>query len=92
MKKPLIIAVDFDGTCVAHEYPKIGRDVGAVPVLRRLAGDGRILFMEFTAKDVACIPTGSDGKIRLHGATPVGEVDLDEILAHDAPVKMTEAR
>ena len=53
---------------------------------------GRILFMEFTAKDVACIPTGSDGKIRLHGATPVGEVDLDEILAHDAPVKMTEAR
>ena len=33
----MIIAVDFDGTCVTHEYPEIGRDIGAVPVLRELA-------------------------------------------------------
>jgi hypothetical protein len=25
-----IIAVDFDGTCVTHEYPSIGKDIGAV--------------------------------------------------------------
>jgi hypothetical protein len=30
----VIIAVDFDGTCVTHEYPKVGRDIGAVPVLK----------------------------------------------------------
>lgn len=23
----MIFAVDFDGTCVTHEYPKVGRDV-----------------------------------------------------------------
>ena len=26
----MIIAIDFDGTCVTHEYPKIGKDIGAV--------------------------------------------------------------
>lgn len=32
-----IIAVDFDGTCVTHEYPQVGEDVPhAVRVLRRL--------------------------------------------------------
>ncbi len=35
-----IIAVDFDGTCVTHEYPYMGRDIGAVPVLRELADAG----------------------------------------------------
>jgi hypothetical protein len=30
-----IIAVDFDGTLVAHRYPGIGEDIGAVPYLRR---------------------------------------------------------
>lgn len=32
----MVIAVDFDGTCVTHEFPKIGKDIGAIPVLRKL--------------------------------------------------------
>lgn len=32
----MIIAVDFDGTCVKHKYPLIGEDIGAQPVLKRL--------------------------------------------------------
>lgn len=33
----MIIAVDFDGTCVFHKYPRMGSDVpDAVPVLREL--------------------------------------------------------
>lgn len=32
-----VIAIDFDGTCVTHDYPRIGRDIGAVPVLQELA-------------------------------------------------------
>lgn len=40
-----IIAVDFDGTCVTHEYPKVGRDVGAVPVLRKLHFCGASLIL-----------------------------------------------
>lgn len=40
------ICIDFDGTCVAHEFPAIGKDIGAVPVLRELveAGHKLILF------------------------------------------------
>lgn len=36
----MYIAVDFDGTCVTHEYPNIGKDIGAVPVLKKLADSG----------------------------------------------------
>jgi len=41
----MIIAVDFDGTCVAHEYPKVGRDIGAVPVLKELINAGHKLIL-----------------------------------------------
>lgn len=34
----MIIAVDFDGTCVTHEFPRVGKDIGAVPVLKELVG------------------------------------------------------
>ena len=39
--KGYVIAVDFDGTCVEHNYPAIGMDVeGAVEVLRELNKHG----------------------------------------------------
>jgi len=34
------IAIDFDGTCVTNEFPGVGKDIGAVPVLKRLIGKG----------------------------------------------------
>ena len=39
----------------------------------------RIMVVEFTAKDIACIPTSSDGKFRLHRCKVVGEKDLVEL-------------
>ena len=44
--KKLVICVDFDGTCTTHEYPNVGREIGAVPVLKRLveAGHKLVLF------------------------------------------------
>ncbi|HEY0426368.1 MAG TPA: hypothetical protein VGC76_01055 [Pyrinomonadaceae bacterium] len=37
MSRNKIVAVDFDGTCVLHEYPKIGAEVPhAVEVLKKL--------------------------------------------------------
>jgi hypothetical protein len=41
-----IIALDFDGTCVMHEYPRVGADVPyAVEVLKKLnANDVRIIL------------------------------------------------
>ena len=42
----LIIAVDFDGTCVEHDYPSVGMDVeGAVDVLRSLTAKGHRLVL-----------------------------------------------
>lgn len=40
-----VIAVDFDGTCVTHEYPDIGKDIGAVPVLKDLVKAGHRLVL-----------------------------------------------
>ncbi|MHB9054578.1 MAG: BT0820 family HAD-type phosphatase [Paludibacteraceae bacterium] len=37
----MTIAVDFDGTIVTHEYPKIGREIPfAIDTLKRLQNDG----------------------------------------------------
>lgn len=41
----MIIAVDFDGTVVTHEYPTIGRDIGAVPVLKRIVAKGHNIIL-----------------------------------------------
>lgn len=39
------IGLDFDGTSVTHEYPNIGRDIGAVPVLKALVQNGHRLIL-----------------------------------------------
>lgn len=41
----MIIGVDFDGTVVTHDYPRVGQDIGAVPVLKRLAKSGNKLIL-----------------------------------------------
>ena len=42
---PVDIAIDFDGTCVRHEYPATGGDIGAVPVLRKIVASGHHLIL-----------------------------------------------
>lgn len=42
----MIIAVDFDGTVVKHNYPAVGADVpGAVEVLKKLVAQGHQLIL-----------------------------------------------
>lgn len=41
----MVIAVDFDGTCVTHEFPNVGKDIGAVPVLKRLVEKGHHIIL-----------------------------------------------
>ena len=36
----------------------------------------RVLLAEFTAKDIAAIPTATDGKFRVHRCKIVGEKDI----------------
>ena len=51
----MYICIDFDGTCVTHEFPSIGKDIGAIPVLKELIKNNHklILFtMRSNMKDV----------------------------------------
>lgn len=41
----MTIAIDFDGTCVTHEYPEIGRDLGATTTLKTLVDNGHRLIL-----------------------------------------------
>lgn len=41
----MVIAVDFDGTCVTHEFPEIGKEIGAVPVLQFLVNQGHQIVL-----------------------------------------------
>lgn len=43
--KGIVIGVDFDGTVVTHEYPEIGEDIGAVPVLKKLVDNDCLLVL-----------------------------------------------
>lgn len=42
--KNRIICVDFDGTCVKYAYPNIGEDIGAVPILKKLSENDKIIL------------------------------------------------
>lgn len=49
-------SIDFDGTCVDHQYPYIGDDVPyAVPVIKQLAayGDKLVLFTMRSGPELA---------------------------------------
>lgn len=39
------IVIDFDGTCVTHEFPLVGKDIGAIPVLKKLVENGHNLIL-----------------------------------------------
>lgn len=39
------IAIDFDGTVVTHDYPNIGKDVGAVSTLKEIIKAGHNLML-----------------------------------------------
>lgn len=43
--KPITINIDFDGTCVTHEFPNVGKSIGAEKVLRRLTDNGHQLIL-----------------------------------------------
>lgn len=55
------ICIDFDGTCVSHEFPRIGKDIGAVPVLRELVEAGHKLIL-FTMRSDRKVKKKKDGE------------------------------
>lgn len=64
------IAIDFDGTCVTHEYPEIGKSIGAEPVLKALVKKGHklILFTMRSGEELdEAVRWWKDNKIELWG-------------------------
>lgn len=41
----ITLNIDFDGTCVSHEFPRIGKSIGAEKVLKRLVDNGHQLIL-----------------------------------------------
>lgn len=55
------ICIDFDGTCVYHDFPRLGKDApGAVEVLRELVAHGhRLILFTMRSNRNKRRPTGS---------------------------------
>ena len=47
----------------------------------------KILIVEFVATDIACIPTATDGKIRLHRCKVVGKKNIRAMVTVPKPTK-----
>ena len=47
----MYIAIDLDGTCVTHDYPRIGKEIGATKVLKRLVEAGHKLILNTMRSD-----------------------------------------
>lgn len=71
--KKLTILVDFDGTCCTHEFPAIGKDIGAAPALRELVSAGNQLILWTMRCDHTEPPVTDDPDIH-----PVGGNYLSE--------------
>ncbi len=41
----MYIGIDFDGTCVTHDFPRVGKDIGAIPILKKLVDNGHQLIL-----------------------------------------------
>lgn len=51
------ILIDFDGTCVTHEFPLVGKNIGAAQVLRDLVSNGhRLVLFTMRAEDCSIQP------------------------------------
>jgi len=64
----MVICIDFDGTCVSHAFPKVGKDIGAAPVLKKLVAAGHQLVL-FTMRGNRAMKndTGDDGIMDVTG-------------------------
>lgn len=62
----MIIAIDFDGTCVTHAFPEVGKDIGAVPVLKKLVQKGHKLILWTMRSNVTSNTGFSDEVPEIH--------------------------
>jgi hypothetical protein len=72
-----------------HEHCAAGINVATLDwCLKEWQPGYRVLIVEFTAADIACIPTATDGKFRLHRCRVVGEKDISALVTQ--PVEASQ--
>lgn len=85
MNKHWEICVDFDGTCTTHDFPRVGHDIGAAPVLRELVDNGHKLILFTMRSDIEEVEIPEDS-----GLHPVGGDYLTDAInwfkEHDIPL------
>jgi hypothetical protein len=70
-----------------HEHCAAGINVATLDwCLKEWQPGYRVLIVEFTAADIACIPTATDGKFRLHRCRVVGEKDITPLVQQPVEV------
>ncbi len=80
------------GDCNTDEFEQCGAGINLATLdwcMKEWTPGRRILIAEFTAKDIASIPTATDGKFRVFRCKIVGEKNLEEI-GLVKPVKQTQ--
>jgi hypothetical protein len=85
--KNMVIAVDFDGTVVANNFPHIGMDIGAVPVLKRLVKNGHKLILSTMRCDHAADFVSAPVELEIHNNHgPYLQEAVDWFKRHDIPL------
>lgn len=98
MKKPLvttteppkkrfegrIFAIDFDGTCVTHEFPKVGQEIGASSVLKRIVEEGGKLVLWTMRSDYRMTDKARNGK-KMTSMNPLADA-VKWFQVHDIPL------
>lgn len=64
----MIIGIDFDGTCVTHDFPHIGKEIGATDVLQEIIRHGHKLILYTMRSDISN-PYSDDKDIIGRGGT-----------------------
>lgn len=41
----MVLIIDFDGTVLTHDFPELGKDIGAIPVLKKIVANGHKLVL-----------------------------------------------
>jgi len=61
-KNSKVFAVDFDGTCVTFDFPRVGKEIGAAPVLKDLVANGHKIIL-YTMRSDKIAPASPDPDI-----------------------------
>jgi len=69
------ICIDFDGTCVTHEFPRVGKDIGAIPVLNKLTDAGHNLILFTMRSDIEEVTSDDYGIHKQAGEYLTGAVN-----------------